>query len=61
MKYYTTSQAANHLGYSSAATVRKLIQRKGFTFQKHGSDWLISEKELKMLEQAVKPRRRKES
>ncbi len=59
MKKYTTREAAEKLGYSSDAAVRTLIWRKGLKPEKIGHIWVISEKELRILEQAVKRRNKK--
>jgi excisionase family DNA binding protein len=46
MKYLTTEEAAQRLGYDSDASIRKLIQRKQLKAEKIGGVWAIREEEL---------------
>jgi excisionase family DNA binding protein len=61
MKYLTTKEAAELLGYKGDAQIRKLIQRGQLNPDRLGKTWAISVEELRRFEKDRKQAKKKTS
>lgn len=61
MKYLTTKEAAETLGYASDAVIRRLIKTKDINAHKFGKSWAIPEEELGNIKRIRKQYRKRKS